>query len=207
MPDDPAAQVVGMLRQVAAIARTSRPSDLVRALPLWEKVALALMLVLATFLDCFRIGAGGFGNVYYAAAVKSMLMSWHNFFFASFDPAGFVSVDKPPLGLWVQAGSARIFGLNPVSLILPQALAGVLCVVVLYALVRRTFGGPAGVLAGALLAISPTNLVDNRDNIMESLVVLTTLLAAWAMLKAVESGELWWLAAAGALLGIGFNIK
>jgi 4-amino-4-deoxy-L-arabinose transferase-like glycosyltransferase len=207
MPDDPAVRVAGTLRQVATMARTSRPSDLVRALPLWEKVALALILILAAFLDCFRIGAGGFGNVYYAAAVKTMLMSWRNFFFASFDPAGFVSVDKPPLGLWVQVGSGRIFGFNPVSLILPQAIVGVLCVVVLYALVRRTFGAPAGVLAGALLAISPINVVDNRDNIMESLLVVTTLLSAWAMLKAVETDDLRWLAAAGALLGVGFNIK
>ncbi len=207
MRDDRAALAATTLGEDAPVTDTPKPLAKIGALPLWEKVAVGLLVVLATFLDGFRIGAGGFGNLYYAAAVKSMLASWHNFFFASFDPAGFVTVDKPPLGLWVQVASARVFGFNPVSLILPQAIAGVLCVVVLYVLVRRTFGGPAGVLAGAMMAVSPINVVVNRDNIMECLLVLTTLLAAWATLHAAETGEFRWLAAAGAFIGIGFNIK
>lgn len=207
MRDDPAAPAATTLSEDAPVTDTSKLHASLGALPRWEKVAVGLLVVLATFLDGYRIAAGGFGNLYYAAAVKSMLASWHNFFFASFDPAGFVTVDKPPVGLWVQVASARIFGFNPVSLILPQAIAGVLCVVVLYALVRRTFGGPAGVLAGAMMAVSPINVVVNRDNIMECLLVLTSLLAAWATLRAAETGEFRWLAAAAAFVGIGFNIK
>ena len=88
-----------------------------------HRAALIAILSLAVFLHFFLLDQEGFANTYYAAAVKSMLMSWHNFFFASFDPAGFVSVDKPPLGLWVQALSARVLGFSGFSLLLPQALA------------------------------------------------------------------------------------
>ena len=75
-------------------------------------VLLAIIFALALGLRLFRIGLDGLGNLYYAATVSSMLAGWHNFIFASFDPAGFVSVDKPPLGFWVQASSAGIFGFH-----------------------------------------------------------------------------------------------
>jgi 4-amino-4-deoxy-L-arabinose transferase-like glycosyltransferase len=48
-----------------------------------------------------------------------MLTSFHNFFFVSFDGGEFVSVDKPPLGLWIQAVSAMIFEFR-VGLICPK---------------------------------------------------------------------------------------
>lgn len=51
-----------------------------------------LCVVLALFLDLFRLGERGYSNLYYAAAVRSMLINWHNFFFVSFDPDGFVSI-------------------------------------------------------------------------------------------------------------------
>src|ERR671939_548304 len=108
--------------------------------------ALAAILMLSAFLNLFYLGNEGYGITYYAAAVKNMLTSWHNFFFVSFD-AGFVSVDKPPLGLWIQAASAYLFGFNRVTLLLPQALAGVLSVALLYHLVSRGFGRVAGLIA------------------------------------------------------------
>ena len=109
-----------------------------------SRLALALIFVLALFLRLFRVGLDGFSNLYYAATVQSMLTGWHNFFFASFDPAGFVSVDKPPLGFWVQALSVKLLGFHGWALVLPQALAGAAAVVVLYYLVRRVFGTQAG---------------------------------------------------------------
>ena len=128
----------------------------------WHRFALVGILLLAVFLHFFRLEQEGYANLYYAAAVKSMLAStrqpltsWHNFFFNSFDPGGFVTVDKPPLGLWVQAASAALFGFNGTSLLLPQAVAGVLSVLLLYHLVRRTFGPTAGLLAALALAALP----------------------------------------------------
>ena len=93
-------------------------------LRLREHGALFAVLCLAAFLNFWNLSANGYGNAYYAAAVRSMTQSWHNFFFASFDPGGFITVDKPPVGLWVQAASAKVFGYSGTSLLLPEALAG-----------------------------------------------------------------------------------
>lgn len=171
------------------------------------KYLLPLLFLLAFFLRFFRIGQDGFGNLYYAATVQSLLTNWHNFFFASFDPAGFVSVDKPPLGFWIQALSVLIFGFHGWSLILPQALAGSLSVLVLYKLVQRTFGETAGLLAALILAVTPISVATARNNTPDSLLTFVVLLAAWAAIKAAETGKLRWLLASAALVGIGFNIK
>ena len=87
-----------------------------------DRLALTAILILSAFVNLFQLTSEGYGNTYYAAAVKNMLTSWRNFFFVTFD-AGFVSVDKPPLGFWIQAASAKVFGFQGWSIILPQALA------------------------------------------------------------------------------------
>src|ERR1700726_663074 len=113
-------------------------------------------------MNFFQLGQNGFANLYYASAIRSMLNSWHNFFFVAFDPGGFVSIDKPPLGFWLQTLSAKIFGFTPFSIFLPQALCGVLAVLLLYGLVRRHFGVVAGLVASLALAVSPITVVTNR---------------------------------------------
>lgn len=173
----------------------------------WHRVALAVILLLAVFLRFFRLEQEGYANLYYAATVKSMLTGWHNFFFVSFDPGGFVTVDKPPLGLWVQAASAALFGFNGISLLLPQTLAGVLSVLLLYHLVQRTFGPTAGLLAALTLTVTPISVAANRNNTMDSLLVFILLLAAWAVSRAAERGRLRWLLLCAVLVGLGFNIK
>ena len=173
----------------------------------WHRIALAMILLLAVFLHFFRLEQEGYANLYYAAAVKSMLTSWHNFFFVSFDPGGFVTVDKPPLGLWAQAASAALFGFNGISLLLPQALAGILSVLLLYHLVGRTFGPTAGLLAALVLVVTPISVAANRNNTMDSLLVLILLLAAWAVIRAAETGRLRWLLLCAVLVGLGFNVK
>src|SRR3954467_11791982 len=152
----------------------------------WHKLALAAVLLLSAFLNLFRLTSAGYGNAYYAAAVKNMLVSWRNFFFVSFD-AGFVSVDKPPLGLWIQAASAKLFGFNGLSLLLPQALAGVLSVALLYYLVRRAFGPVAGLVAALVLAVTPVAVGVERTNNADGLLVLTVLVAAWAVIRATAT--------------------
>ena len=171
------------------------------------QVLLIFLFLLAFFLRLFRIGQDGFGNLYYAATVQSLLTSWHNFFFVSFDPAGFVSVDKPPLGFWVQALSVLVFGFHGWALVLPQALAGSLSVLVLYKLVQRTFGETAGLLSALILAVTPTSVATARNNTPDSLLTLVVLLAAWAAIQAAETGKLRWLLASAALVGVGFNVK
>src|SRR5215208_1071848 len=167
---------------------------------------LSAVLALSAFLDLSRLTSEGYANVYYAATVKDMLDSWHNFFFASYD-AGFVSVDKPPLGFWIQAASAYLFGFHGWSILLPQALAGVLSVALLYYLVRRSFGPVAGLLAALALALTPISVATDRSNNLESLLALAVLLAAWAFILAAETGRLRWLVMGALVVGVGFNIK
>src|SRR5262249_18192812 len=133
--------------------------------------------------------------------------SWHNFFYVAFDSGGFVSVDKPPLGLWVQAVSARIFGFSGWSILLPQALAGVASVALLYWLVRRVWGPVAGLVAAAALAATPIGVVANRNNTSDSVLILALLGAAWAVSIAAERGSLRWLLLGGVMVGLAFNVK
>jgi 4-amino-4-deoxy-L-arabinose transferase-like glycosyltransferase len=188
--------------------RAKRP-DRARSLmssPPWHRLALAAILVLSAFLNLYDLTGEGYSNTYYAAAVKNMLTSWSNFFFVSFD-SGFVSVDKPPLGLWIQAASAYVFGFNGLSLLLPQAIAGILCVALLYHLVRRTFGPLAGLLSALALAVTPIIVATSRNNTMDMLVVLAVLLAAWAFIVAAEKGSLRLLLVGAIVMGLGFNTK
>ncbi len=173
----------------------------------WHYVCLGLIVLLSAFLNFFMLQLKGYGNKYYAAAIRSMLESWHNFFFVSFDPGGFVTVDKPPLGLWIQAVSAKLLGFSGFSITLPQALAGIASVLLLYYLVRRNFGPVAGLLAALFLAITPVNVVMNRNNNLDTQLVLAMLLSAWAIMRATESGRLRWLLLGVLFLGLGFNIK
>lgn len=175
--------------------------------PLWQKLAPGVVFLLALFVDFYNLGQNGFGNLYYAAGVRSMADSFHNFFFASYDPGGFVSLDKPPLGFWLQTLSVKMFGFTPFAVLLPQALAGALAVLVLYVLVRRQFGFTAGLLASLALAVSPLNVATNRDATIDSTLLLTLLLGAWAVIKAAESGRWRWLLLSAVLVGLGFNIK
>jgi 4-amino-4-deoxy-L-arabinose transferase-like glycosyltransferase len=175
--------------------------------PLWRRLGLAIVMLISIIMNFYQLGQNGFGNLYYAAAIRSMLDNLHNFFFVAYDPGGFVSLDKPPLGFWLQAASAKIFGFTPFSVFLPQALAGVLSVLLLYHLVRRHFGVVAGLLAALALAISPISVLTNRNNTIDSTLVLVMLLGAWAVLRAAETGKLRWLLLCAVFVGLGFNIK
>src|SRR5213080_877089 len=171
-----------------------------------HRVALGGILLISVVMNFYELGKNGFGS-YYPAAIRSMLDSWQNFFFVSYDPGGFVSIDKPPVGFWLEAASAKIFGFNSVSILLPQALAVVLSVWLLYYLVRRHFGVVAGLLAALALALNPISILTNRNVTIDSTLTLVLLLGAWTVLKAAETGRLRWLLLTAFIVGIGFNIK
>ena len=172
-----------------------------------ELLALAMIVALAAALRFANLDALGDANHYYTAAVKAMLQTWHNFFFAAAEPGGSVSVDKPPVGLWLQVISAYFFGVNGFGVLLPQIVAGILSVIVVYHLVRKSFGAVAGLLAALALAITPIVVATDRNNTMDSTLILTLLLAAWAFIEATERGKLRYLMLGALLVGIGFNIK
>lgn len=172
-----------------------------------DRVALVVVLVFSTLLECLRLAQNSWGNAYYAAAVKSMLGSLHNFFFVSSDPGGLVSVDKPPLGLWLQTVSAAIFGFHPLSLLLPQAICGVLAVAVVYVIVAPRLGPWPGVAAAAALAVFPSFVASARDNNLDALLIALMVISCWAGLHAIETGRWRWLAATALLVGLAFNTK
>jgi 4-amino-4-deoxy-L-arabinose transferase-like glycosyltransferase len=187
--------------RVARLLRR-RPQD-----PAWARPAVAALLAATAVLYLVGLSRNGWANSFYAAAVQAGTESWKAFFFGSFDAANFITVDKPPASLWVMEISARIFGLNSWSLLVPQALEGVAAVGVLFATVRRWSGPAAGLIAGAVLALTPVATLMFRYDNPDALLVLLLVLAAYAISRAVESGRTRWLALTGALLGFGFLTK
>ena len=174
---------------------------------LWEVIALVTVLILALVFRLWGLDRNGWGAEYYTAAVRSMAMNWHNFLYNAFDPAGFISVDKPPVAIWLQVVSVKLFGFRPFSILLPQVLEGVGSVWLLFHLVRRRFGSSAGLLSALFLAITPVWVAVNRTNNTDSCLVLVLLLATWALLKAAEEGNRRLLFLSAALIGLAFNVK
>ena len=158
-------------------------------------------------LESVRLGQNGWANQYYSAAARSMLGSLHNFFFVSSDPGGLITVDKPPLGLWLQTVSAAIFGFHPLSLLVPEVVCGVLGVVVVYFVVAPRAGVWAGVAAAATLAVFPSFVASARDNNLDALLILLMALSCLTGLRAIEQGSWRWLAATAVLVGLAFNTK
>ncbi|MEL7602990.1 MAG: glycosyltransferase family 39 protein, partial [Bacillota bacterium] len=170
--------------------REARRGKWLRAATRPHMLALYGIVLLSFFLNFFLIGQSGYGNAYYAAAIRSMTQSWHNFFYISFDPAGVVSVDKSPLGLWAQALFVLFFGYHGWAMLLPQALAGALSALMVYVLTERYFGKPAGLIAALTFALTPAVVVASRNNTMDMQLVLALLFAAWFLRRALETGKL-----------------
>jgi 4-amino-4-deoxy-L-arabinose transferase-like glycosyltransferase len=197
--------------QAADAARAGRlRSRLLRAHhsdPVWARPALAALLLATALLYLAGLGRNGWGNEFYAAAAQAGTKSWKAFLFGSVDSGNFITVDKPAAFLWVIELSARVFGVNYWSLLVPQAVAGVATVGVLYTTVRRWFGPPAGLIAGAVMALAPVAALMFRFDDPDALLTLMITLAAYAMTRAIESGRTRWVAAAGIFVGAGFLCK
>jgi len=189
-------------------AATARTATAARTAPRIRAAApLLAALALSAVLNTWALGHNGYANVYYSAGVKSMLTSWHNLFFLAADPAGLISIDKPPLGLWLQAASAEVFGFSPLSLLLPEALAGVASVAAVYLTVRRRFGTLAACASALTLAVFPVFVAVSRDNNVDALLILLMTLACASALRAIDTGRLRTLLATAALVALAFNTK
>src|SRR6476620_3599669 len=168
---------------------------------------LAALLVVAGLLNLWALGRNGWANEYYSAAVRSMASNWHAFLYGSFDQAGVMTVDKPPLALWVQVGFVKAFGYHPLSMLVPQALMGIASVALVYDLVRRRFGRIGGFVAGLALALTPMTVAISRHNNPDALLVLCCVAALWCAVRALENGRTRWLVLAGVCVGLGFETK
>jgi 4-amino-4-deoxy-L-arabinose transferase-like glycosyltransferase len=172
-----------------------------------EHICLVAIVIMSTLLNFANLRIEGYSNQYYAAGVKSMAQSLKNFFFVSMDPAGFVTIDKPPLGFWVQVVSAKIFGFSGWSILLPQALAGVLSTVLIYMIVKKSFGRVSGLISALCLSVTPVFVAVNRNNTIDNQLVLVLLLACWALSASARNGKFKYLVLGMVLIGLGFNIK
>jgi 4-amino-4-deoxy-L-arabinose transferase-like glycosyltransferase len=200
-----AGRVARLLRSV--VARTPgrfwrSPADQ----PPWARPALLAIAASACLTYAWGMNGAAL-EVFYGAAARSMSMSWHDFFFGAFDPAGTISVDKLPGALWPQALSLRVFGFHTWAIVLPQVVEGVLTILVLYRTVRRLAGPTAGIVAAAVVATSPVTVALNRGNVADSLLILLILLAADATSAALTSGRLRTLLLAGVWVGLAFQAK
>jgi 4-amino-4-deoxy-L-arabinose transferase-like glycosyltransferase len=183
-----------------------RPED-----PRWVRPGLIGLLLATAVLYLWGLGASGWANSFYSAAVQAGSASWKAFFFGSSDAANSITVDKTPASLWAMALSVRVFGLSSWSILVPQALMGVATVGVLYAGVRRWFGPGAGLMAGAMLALTPVATLMFRFNNPDAMLVLLLTLGAYAVIRALEVGQTRagtrWMLAAGAFVGFAFLAK
>lgn len=175
--------------------------------PSWARPAFLVLLGATAVLYLWGLGASGWANSFYSAAVQAGTHSWKAFFFGSSDSANSITVDKPPVALWTMGIAARIFGVNAWSILVPQALAGVASVGLLYAAVKRWYGAAAGLIAGAVLALTPVATLMFRFNNPDAFLVLLLVGAAYALLRAVEVASTRWLLLAWSLVGFGFLTK
>lgn len=167
---------------------------------------LVAILLLSVFLNFYNIGNAG-SNVYYTAAAKSMTANWKAFFFASLDPEGFITVDKPPVALWFQALSVAILGVSDWSVLLPEAIAGVLSTWIIYFIVKPIFGRGAALWSSLIFACTPIFVAVTRTNNIDSILIFTLLAATWALMKSIHKQKISWLLVSFALVGVGFNMK
>ncbi len=173
--------------------------------PRADTAVLLLAVAVGTVLRALHLGAQE--SPYYAATVVSMLQNAHNFLFGSFDPGGYVMVDKPPVALWVQALPVALLGPTDFAVALPQVIAGVAAIPILFALLRPTFGPLAASVAALALAVLPVNVAVDARNEPDGLLSFALLLAALCVLQAARKHSLRWTAAAAVLVGTAFNIK
>jgi 4-amino-4-deoxy-L-arabinose transferase-like glycosyltransferase len=175
--------------------------------PVWARPSLFALLAVTLVLYLWDLSRNGYANDFYAAAVQAGTKSWKAFLFGSFDSASFITVDKTPASLWVMELSGRIFGFSSWSMLVPQALEGVASVAILYAAVKRWFGPAAGLLAGAVLALTPVAALIFRFNNPDALLVLLMTAAGYAVMRAIERDRTRWLVLAGMLVGLAFLAK
>jgi 4-amino-4-deoxy-L-arabinose transferase-like glycosyltransferase len=195
---------------VARPSSRSRPRAVVRGRetdPVWVRPALLSLFAVTAVLYLWNLSASGWGNSFYSAAVQAGSHSWKAFFFGSSDAANSITVDKTPASLWVMEIAARIFGVNSWSILAPQAIEGVAAVGLLYLAVRRRFSAAAGLLAGAVFALTPVAALMFRFNNPDALLTLLLIGGAYALLRATETARTSWLVVAGTCVGFGFLTK
>ena len=177
--------------------------------------SLAALLVATALLYLVGLSISGYANEFYSAAAQAGSTNWWSFLWGSSDAGNSITVDKPPAAIWPMALAVRVFGLSSWSILVPQAIMGVLAVWLLYATIRRQFGHLAGLLAGAALATTPVACLMFRFNNPDALLVLLLIACVHCVLRALEFEptdggnrcRTAWMALAGVACGFAFLTK
>lgn len=172
-----------------------------------REARFAFLLIGSFIVFSWNLGVNGWGNDFYAAAVQAGTSSWKAFIFGSSDMGNLITVDKPPASLWVMELAARVFGFHPLTLLLPEVLMGVATVALLYQTILPRAGETAALISGALLVTTPVAVLMFRFDNPDALLVLLLTASVAATLKAIDTGNTWWLLLAGAAVGTGFLTK
>lgn len=178
-------------------------------------IAVALLMLAATFVFFWNLTASGYANEFYSAAAQAGSKNWEAFLWGSLDAGNAITVDKPPASIWLMALSVRLLGLSSFAILLPQALMGVACTYLLHATVRRVWGNAAGIAAGIVFITTPVAALMFRFNNPDALLILLMLGAAACVLRGLELPadrhgnrvRTRWYAVAGLLIGLGFLTK
>ena len=208
---------------MTATATTTAPrpsgfTDRLRALPAavwrgradeaaWVRPAYLGLLAASALLYVWNLAASGWANAFYSAAVQAGAGDWEAFLYGSSDAGNSITVDKPPASLWVMDLSVRVFGLSSWSILLPEAIMGVLTVALVVAIVRRSFPPAAALLAGAVTALTPVAVLMFRFNNPDALLVLLVTLATYLTVRGVQDGRARWILWAGVAVGFAFLTK
>ncbi|WP_308013977.1 glycosyltransferase family 39 protein [Streptantibioticus parmotrematis] len=174
--------------------------------PGWARPCLLLTAAFAAALYAWNITSSGYA-MFYSDSVKSMSVSWKALLFGAMDPGATITPDKIAGSFVPQAISARIFGFHQWSVTLPQCIEGVICVLVMYRMVRRWVGPKAGIIAAALFTLTPVCASMFGHAMEDGALTMCLVLAADRFQVAVERGRLRSLVMSGVWVGLGFQAK
>ena len=195
------------------LARRARGFELRRLVrgreadPAWARPLLWLVALLAGALTFWGLTRSGYANTYYAEAAQAASHSWKAWLTNAIDTSGSDSLDKGPLSNMLMGLSGRLFGFSSFSMLAPEALCGVGAVLVLHNTVKRTLGHRAAILAALMLALTPIFVAMSRFNNPDALLVLLEVAAAWALVRALQSGRTRDVLLCGVFVGLAFNVK
>ncbi len=202
-------RVPGDLDHLAAPARASlrRLARGREADPAWSRPLLWLVALLAGALTFWGLTRNGYANTYYAEAAQAASHSWKAWLTNAVDTSGSDSLDKGPLSNMLMGLSGRLFGFSTFTMLAPEALCGVGAVLLLHNTVKRTLGHRAALLAALILALTPIFVAMSRFNNPDALLVLLEVAAAWALVRALQSGRTRDVLLCGVFVGLAFNVK
>jgi 4-amino-4-deoxy-L-arabinose transferase-like glycosyltransferase len=125
--------------------------------------ALAFVVALLLFVSVHRQGLAGYDDAVYAHEGKEMVRTgdWWNVRFN-----GQLNFEYPPLFLWLEAGSFKLFGVNDSAAKFPSALLGFGTIIVVYFLTLELTGQTWLSLLAMLVLASTQFFLKNATHAM-----------------------------------------